>query len=235
MRSASQRMPVVSMPSVRPRSTADSMLSGRRPAITSVPVPSSARAATTDAAVPPPPRISADLGGRAPAARSPPMIPSTSVFSAYQPPSRRTSVLATPRVRTRSLASSATAAAAAFPGMVTENPTHSGPREATRPGSASPSHSIASYVHWVSPLAAYPARCSAGDNEWDTGAPSTAARRRPCAGSAEDTVGPGPVHTDVVLLDGVAEAGLPALIDLDEVQPRSRNRVQRGRDRVGTW
>src|SRR5664279_1752727 len=223
MRSASQRMPVVSMPSVRPRSTADSMLSGRRPAITSVPVPSSARAATTDAAVPPPPRISADLGGRAPAARSPPMIPSTSVFSAYQPPSRRTSVLATPRVRTRSLASSATAAAAAFPGMVTENPAHSGPREATRPGSASPPHSIASYVQWVSPLAAYPARCSAGDNEWDTGAPSTAAHRRSGAlsgaRSAEDTVGPRLIHTGVVLLDGVAEAELPVQIDLDEEQP----------------
>ncbi len=108
----------------------------------------------TDAAVPPPPRINARFGAGAPAARSAPIRPSTSVFSASQPPSRRTRVLATPRACTRGLRWSAIAAAADLPGIVTEKPAHSGPDPATRPGRAAPSHSIRWYSQPVSPAAA---------------------------------------------------------------------------------
>ena len=76
------------------------------------------------------------------------------MFSASQPPSRRTRVFATPSASTRGLRWSAIAAAAALPGIVTENPAHSGPEPATRPGSAAASHSIGSYRQPVSPQAA---------------------------------------------------------------------------------
>jgi hypothetical protein len=63
-------------------------------------------------------------------------------------------VFATPSSSTRGLRRSAIAAAAAFPGIVTENPAHSGPDPATRAGNASASHSIGSYRQPVSPQAA---------------------------------------------------------------------------------
>ncbi|RAO58565.1 hypothetical protein PSN01_02891 [Micromonospora saelicesensis] len=81
-------------------------------------------------------------------------MPATSVLSAYQEPSgRRTNVLAAPTAAATGDAASATASAASLPGMVTDNPAHSGPRPATRSGSSAAAHSIRVYDHPVSPAA----------------------------------------------------------------------------------
>ena len=105
--------------------------------------PRSASAANTGRAVPPAPTTTADSPVAPHSARRP-SAPSTSVQSASQPDSVRTRVLAEPTVTARSVRSSANSSAANFPGIVTETPTHSGPKPPTRPGSASASHSIRS-------------------------------------------------------------------------------------------
>ena len=119
------------------------MLDSRRPATVTDSTPISANAASTASDVPPPPSSSTRRGWT-PQLRKPPMTPSTSVFSANHPSSVRTRVFATPSARTRALQPSATAAAAAFPGMVTLKPTHSGPLPRTSGGRPSPSTSIGS-------------------------------------------------------------------------------------------
>ena len=72
------------------------------------------------------------------------MTPSTSVQSAYQPPLRRTRVLALPTMRARSLTSLACARAANFPGIVTEYPIRWAGEESTRDGRRSASQSMRS-------------------------------------------------------------------------------------------
>ncbi|SKT79902.1 Uncharacterised protein [Mycobacteroides abscessus subsp. abscessus] len=86
-----------------------------------------------------------------PAPANAPETPSTSVLSACQPSPERTSVLAAPIERARSVAVDANRNAANLPGMVTEKPTHSGPAPPTTSGSCSAVHSIRSYVHPVRP------------------------------------------------------------------------------------
>ncbi|SHV99189.1 Uncharacterised protein [Mycobacteroides abscessus subsp. abscessus] len=73
-----------------------------------------------------------------------PMTPSTSVLSARQPPSTRTRVLAEPTSSARAVRSVANRSAANLPGIVTETPTHSGPKPPTRPGNCASVHSMRS-------------------------------------------------------------------------------------------
>ncbi len=102
--------------------------------------------------------------------------PGTSVFSATQPPeSERTSVLATPDSDTTGDTEDAYAAASGFSGAVTDSPRHSSPSPETNDARSPRGTCTASYVH-DDPSAAYPARCSTGDNEWETGSPRTAHR-----------------------------------------------------------
>ncbi|CPU31902.1 Uncharacterised protein [Mycobacteroides abscessus] len=73
------------------------------------------------------------------------------MLSACQPSPERTSVLAAPIERARSVEVDANRNAANLPGMVTEKPTHSGPALPTTSGNCSAVHSIRSYVHPVRP------------------------------------------------------------------------------------
>lgn len=105
--------------------------------------PSEANAATAAGAVPPEPRTAPRTGAVTSSARAP-ITPSISVLSARQPFSVCTRVFAEPTSAARSVRSVATASAANLPGLVTESPTHSGPRPATNPGSCSALHSMRS-------------------------------------------------------------------------------------------
>ena len=81
------------------------------------------------------------VGGAWPSA---PATPSMSVLSARQPWSVRTRVLAEPTSSARSVRSSANCRAANLPGIVTDTPTHSGPKPPTSAGSCSAVHSMRS-------------------------------------------------------------------------------------------
>ncbi len=82
-----------------------------------------------------------------------PVTPSMSVLSARQPAAVRTSVLADPTSSARAVRSSANRSAANLPGIVTDTPTHSGPKPPTRPAIRSAVHSMRSYVQPSRPSA----------------------------------------------------------------------------------
>ncbi|PQM47382.1 hypothetical protein C1Y40_02434 [Mycobacterium talmoniae] len=67
-----------------------------------------------------------------------------SVLSACHPSAPRTKVLAEPTNSARAVAESAHANAANLPGMVTETPTHSGPKPRTSVGNSSAPQSMRS-------------------------------------------------------------------------------------------
>ncbi len=67
-----------------------------------------------------------------------------SVLSARQPDEVRTSVLAEPTSSAREVRSSANRSAANLLGIVTETPTHSGPKSPTTEGNCSAVHSMRS-------------------------------------------------------------------------------------------
>ena len=72
--------------------------------------------------------------------------------------------------------SSATSRATRLSGIVSDSPTHSGPRPATNPGRPASSTAYRPYSHPDRPSSAYAAVCSTGDRECSIGMPSTAAR-----------------------------------------------------------
>ncbi len=105
--------------------------------------PSSASPATAAGAVPPDPHTIAGPDAH-PVDASAPATPSMSVLSARQPAAQRTRVLAEPTRSARAVRSSASRRAANLPGMVTDTPTHSGPKPPTTAGSSRAPHSMRS-------------------------------------------------------------------------------------------
>ena len=134
---ATARVPAARATS-RTTSVTDSLPTSKTPAIAAHAVAPLPR--TTTSAMP-----AAMLGkSRTCAARRAPAMPSTSVQSATQPPSRGTSVLAAPTRRARGVTLDASSRAARLPGIVTDRPAHDASRAATQPGSSSAVHSTAS-------------------------------------------------------------------------------------------
>ena len=100
-------------------------------------------ATSTARAVPPDPSTTARTPARwlTPSSASAPVTPSTSVQSACQPVPERTRVLAAPTALARSVQVSAAASATSLSGIVTDSPTHSGPKPFSSPGKPASSHS----------------------------------------------------------------------------------------------
>ncbi|CNW60953.1 Uncharacterised protein [Mycobacterium tuberculosis] len=130
----------VATPTRVPRSTSRAALSELRATTVMSVTPSSASPTTAAGAVPPDPSTSACPA----AAPNAPATPSMSVLSARQPCGVRTRVLAEPTRSARAVRSSANRRAANLPGMVTETPTHSGPKPPTTTGNSAAPHSMRS-------------------------------------------------------------------------------------------
>ena len=80
-------------------------------------------------------------------------MPATSVFSTRRTPAPNNSVLAAPTAWASGETSSATSMASLFKGIVSDQPTHSGPVPRSVSGKACSSHSIRSYRQLVRPSA----------------------------------------------------------------------------------
>src|SRR5439155_26069550 len=105
-------------------------------------------------AVPPPPSTAMVGASCAPAERSASTIPGASVFSAYQPPPRGTSVLAAPSAPATGDTAVATRTATSLSGIVSDRPAHVPSKPATNPASSDSAHSTAVYSQPVNPAAA---------------------------------------------------------------------------------
>src|ERR1700722_8091357 len=207
----------MSTPSLGPSASSAAALSWFRETTEMSCTPSSASPTTAAAAVAPEPSTAA----RPATGPKAPLTPSMSVLSARHPVCDRTRVLAEPTSSARAVRSSANRNAANLPGIVTETPTHSGPKPATRFGNSSAVHSMRSYVQPSSPSARYAARCSCGDRECPIGDPSTAALRGLSRG-IEETVALGQFDVREMLLVVAGEQSGALHVDRDEVQPVPR-------------
>ena len=137
---------VVSSPAARPHARVSAARSAERATIVTDFAPSPAKATTAGRDVPPAPTTVTACPDRSvrPTSSSAPRTPSTSVQSARHPVGVRSNVFAEPARIALSVRSSANPSAATLPGMVTDNPTQSGPKPSTRPGSCSAEHSMRS-------------------------------------------------------------------------------------------
>ena len=154
--------------------------------------PAAPRARITARAAPPAPITAARLpcGLRPASAAKPATNPVPSVFSARSRPSTPTTTqLAASSSRTASLASSAAAAASALRGMVTDSPARPSVLAASRARAPDPAGTSKAAKTQSSPTSAKAALWMAGDREWRTGSPITAATLglRPPARSPGDS------------------------------------------------